>query len=59
MAIVREGISTINSLVQYVELKSVIDQNKRIELFHVMVIVKHTKIDTLFVSGSQFNLIYE
>jgi hypothetical protein len=40
-------------------LESVIDQKKRNELFHVGVIVKHTKVDTLFDSGSQVNLISE
>jgi hypothetical protein len=30
-----------------------------IELFHIRVISKHTKIDTLFDIGSQANLIYE
>jgi hypothetical protein len=56
-----KGISTIksNSSIQYPKLKSVIDQNKRSELFHVRVVVKHTNIDTLFDSGSQVNLISE
>ena len=31
----------------------------RIELFHIRVVSKHTKIDTLFDSGSQANLISE
>ena len=35
------------------------DEKRRIELFHVRVISKHTKIDTLFDSGSQANLISE
>ena len=35
------------------------NEEKRIELFHVRVISKHTKIDTLFDSGSQKNLIFE
>ena len=34
-------------------------EEKRIELFHVRVISKHTKVDTLFDSGSQANLISE
>ena len=34
-------------------------EEKRIELFHVRVISKHTKVDTLFDSGSQVNLISE
>ena len=33
--------------------------NKRNELFHIRVIVKHTKIDTLIDGGSQVNLISE
>ena len=33
------------------------NEETRIELFHVRVISKHTKIDTLFDSGSQANLI--
>ena len=37
----------------------VIDERKRSELFHIKVIYKHTKIDTLFYSGSQENLISE
>ena len=37
----------------------VIDERKRSELFHIRVISKHTKIDTLFYSGSQANLISE
>ena len=32
---------------------------KRIELFHIRVTSKHTKIDTLFDTGSQANLISE
>ena len=35
------------------------DENTRIELFHIRVVSKHTKIDTLFDSGSQANLIFE
>jgi len=33
------------------------DERKRNELFHIRVISKHTKVDTLFDSGSQVNLI--
>jgi hypothetical protein len=40
-------------------LESDTDQKKRSEFFHVIVIVEHTKVDTLFDSGSQVNLIYE
>jgi hypothetical protein len=55
MAIGIKGISTINSnsSVQSSKLESDTNQKKRIELFHVKVIVKHTKVDTLFDSGSQ------
>ena len=35
------------------------DEDTRIELFHIRVVSKHTKIDTLFDSGSQANLISE
>ena len=35
------------------------NEETRIELFHMRVISKHTKIDTLFDSGSQANLISE
>jgi hypothetical protein len=34
-------------------------EKERIELFHIRVVSKHTKIDTLFDIGSQANLIYE
>jgi len=32
-------------------------EKKRIELFHIRVVIKHTKVETLFDSGSQENLI--
>ena len=35
------------------------DERKISELFHFRVISKHTKIDTLFDSGLQANIIYE
>ena len=35
------------------------NERKRHELFHIRVISKHQKIDTLFDSGSQVNLISE
>jgi hypothetical protein len=35
------------------------DEIKRNELFHIRVVSKHTKIDTLFDPGSQVNLISE
>jgi hypothetical protein len=34
-------------------------EKERIELFHIRVVSKHTKIDTLFDIGSQANLISE
>jgi hypothetical protein len=35
------------------------DERNRNELFHIRVVSKHTKIDTLFDQGSQVNLISE
>ena len=35
------------------------DEDTRIEIFHIRFVSKHTKIDTLFDSGSQANLISE
>ena len=37
----------------------VIEEKKRVELFPIRIISQHTKIDTLFDSGSQQNLIFE
>jgi hypothetical protein len=34
-------------------------EKERIELFHIRVISKHTKIDTLFDTGSQESLVSE
>jgi hypothetical protein len=34
-------------------------EKERIELFHIRVVSKHTKIDTLFDTGSQANLVSE
>ena len=33
------------------------NERKRIELFHIRVVINHTKVETLFDSGSQANLI--
>ena len=33
------------------------NERKRNELFHIRVVIKHTKVETLFDSGSQANLI--
>ena len=38
---------------------TILDDNKRNELFHIRVISRHMKIDTLIYSGSQANLISE
>jgi hypothetical protein len=38
--------------------ESHVDEQKRNELFHIRVVSKHTKIDTLFYLGSQVNLIF-
>ena len=35
------------------------DERKRNKLFHIRVVSKHTKVDTLFDPGSQVNLISE
>jgi len=61
MAIGSKGILAINSnsSVQSAKLEGDIDQKKRSEFFHVRVIIKHIKVDTLFDSGSQVNLISE
>jgi hypothetical protein len=61
MAIERKYISAINSnsSVQSSKMESDIDQKKKINLFHVRVIVKHTKLDTLFDNVSQVNIIFE
>jgi hypothetical protein len=39
--------------------ESHVDERKRNELFHIRVVSKHAKIDTLFAPGSQVNLISE
>ena len=35
------------------------NEDKRVELFNIRITSKHTKIDTLFDSGSQEKLIFE
>ena len=47
-----------NSYIQS-KLGSDVQEKKRNELFHIRVIMKHTKIDMLFDSVSQVNLISE
>jgi hypothetical protein len=59
MAMGSKVISTTNYSIQFAKSESVLDQNKRIDLFHARVVFNHTKIDTLFDNGSQVNLIYE
>lgn len=34
-----------------------LNEDKRVELFHIRIVSKHKKIDTLFDRGSQTNLI--
>ena len=40
-------------------LNDTLDEKTGIELFHIRIISKHTKIDKLFDNGSQENLIFE
>jgi hypothetical protein len=47
--------SSIHSL----KFDNEVDEVKRTKIFHIRVISKHTKIDNLFDSGSQVNLISE
>ena len=51
-----ESISITSSLNLHTETPN---EKRRIELFHIRVISKHNKIDTMFDSGSQANLISE
>ena len=39
--------------------ESLLNDRKRIELFHIRVVVNHTKVETMFDIGSQENLIVE
>jgi len=39
--------------------ESISNDRKRIELFHITVVVNHTKAETMFDTGSQANLIAE
>lgn len=54
-----KGISYNSS--NFSSSKPIESQNdkERSDVFHVRVITKHTKVDTLFDSGSQVNLIFE
>jgi hypothetical protein len=57
------GLQGKNSIASTSSSNSAINETQhekeRIELFHIRVISKHTKIDTLFDTGSQANLISE
>ena len=46
-----EGTSSID--------ESLPNERNRIELFHIRVIINHTKVETLFDTGSQENIISE
>jgi hypothetical protein len=41
------------------KIPSLENDERRSELFHIRVVTKNTKLETLFDPGSQFNLIYE
>jgi len=49
--------SSFTCSTSYSKYNNVIEEKKRVELFHMRIISKHIKIDTLFDSGSQENLI--
>lgn len=59
IAMRRKGISNSrsSSSIQSSTLESDNNEWKQSDLFHIRVITKHTKIDSLFDSGSQVNLI--
>ena len=46
-----EGTSSVDDFIS--------NDRKRIELFHIRVVVNHTKVETIFDIGSQANLIVE
>jgi len=52
-----KGISIASSIFIVQSSKFENDDKKQNEFFHVRVIVKHTKVDTLFDNGSQVNMI--
>jgi hypothetical protein len=52
----KASIASENSFSKPVESQN---EKKRIDIFHIRIIPKHTKVDTLFDSGSQVNLISE
>ena len=49
--------SSSNSCASSSQMDNVTNEKKMTKLFYVRIISKHTKIDTLFDSGSQVNLI--
>jgi hypothetical protein len=51
--------ASTSSSVQSIKVDNEVDEIKRTKIFHIRVISKHTKIDTLFDSGSQVELISE
>jgi hypothetical protein len=51
--------ASTSSSVQSLKFDNEVDEIKRTKLFHIRIISKHTKIDTLFDNGSQVNLISE
>jgi hypothetical protein len=50
------SFSSSSSIVQSSKFEN--DDNKINEFFHVRVIVKHAKVDTLFDNGSEVNCIF-
>lgn len=57
-----QGISShanSSSTTQFPTSEIIDDERKRSELFHIRVIIKRTKIDTLLDCGPQVNLIFE
>jgi hypothetical protein len=63
MKITTMGLQGKNSIASTSSSNSAINETQhekeRIDLFHIRVISKHTRIDTLFYTGSQANLISE
>ena len=59
VAMVNKGKESISSTSSSNSHNNTPNEDTRIELFHVRVISNHTKIDALFDSGSQENLISE
>jgi len=53
IAMVKKGKESIESTSSSNSYKKTLNEDTRIELFHVRVISNHTKIDALFDSGSK------